>query len=112
MKGFPRLRLLLFSAFIIVSMAACESIQPGEPLIPAGDEKPGPGLFSGEAGEFKMNSDNNLSTSESSELKQGLDELDLKQTSEQLGKKIKVMEKQMRELEKLKLEVDKILQNQ
>ncbi|MEE8366022.1 MAG: hypothetical protein V3R76_09550 [Gammaproteobacteria bacterium] len=109
--GFLKVRLLLISALILVSMTACESIQPGEPLIPVGDEQPGPGLFSGEDGEFKFNRDNNPPTNENSGPKQEIDNLDLQETSELLAQKIKELEQQKKELELLKLKVDKKLQD-
>ena len=90
-------------------MTACESV-PGDPLIPVGDEQPGPGLFSGESGEFKFGSDANQPANEEPERKQEVDNLDLQQTSEILDQKIKELEQQKLELELLKLQVDKKLQ--
>ena len=100
----------MITALILASMTACETMQPGDPLIPVGEETPGPGLFSGESGEFKYSRDNNASANENPEPKQEVDDLDLQQTSEMLDQKIKELEQQRIELELLKLQVDKKLQ--
>ena len=108
---FTKLRYLIASALILISTATCQSIEPGEPLIPAGDEMPGPGLFSGESGEFKFNSNVSQPANESTELIQEVENLDLLETSKILEQKIKELEKQKKELELLMLKVDEKLQD-
>jgi len=100
----------LITALILASMTACETMQPGDPLIPVGEETPGPGLFSGESGEFKYGSEASQPANENPEPKQEVEDLDLQQTSEMLDQKIKELEQQRIELELLKLQVDKKLQ--
>lgn len=109
--GFFKIRVLLISTLFLVSMTACETMEPGEPLIPVGDEQPGPGLFTGESGEFKFTPGNNESVNEVPEPKPEIDDLDLQEMSEMLAQKIEELERQKQELEQLKLRVDKKLQD-
>jgi len=106
-----KVRLLVFSAIILTSIIACESLEPGEPLLPADEVKPGPGLFSGESGEIKITTGNDQPANENLESYQEDEDLDLQQTSALLDEKIKQLEQQKKELEILKRKVDKKIQN-
>ena len=98
---------------MIAAISGCVgTIEPGEPLgAGADDEMPGPGIFSGESGVFILAGDSKQSEQQIVPVNQDLSNQNLQTTLDLLNQKIKQLEQQQIELEKLKLEVNKKLEN-
>ena len=88
-------------------------------LLPADEMKPGPGLFSGDKGGFVIVGGDkksksvakNTSSITSPKSTKSVSNMDLQETSNVLDEKIRQLERDQRELEQLKSEVDKKLKN-
>ena len=108
-----KLRFSLLTLLFIAVMSGCVgTIEPGEPLGAGADnEMPGPGIFSGESGVFIIGGDGKKSGQKISTVKQDLSKQNLQATSDLLDQKIKLLEQQQKELEQLKLEVRKKIEN-
>lgn len=109
--------------FILGSCSSTATTGETFELLPADEMKSGPGLFSGEKGGFVIiGGDKKKTTSATSNTTsvaptgttrstKSIGNMDLQETSKVLDEKIKQLERDQAELEKLKSEVDKKLRN-
>jgi len=110
---------LLAAVAIPFVLSSCSSATTGETfeLLPADEMKSGPGLFSGEKGGFVIigkkddESTTNSTTVAATRSTKSISNMDLQETSKVLDERIKQLERDQVELERLKSEVDKKLKN-
>lgn len=109
-----RSMILFATAVFVASVTSCASLEPGEALQPSDEMLEGPGLFSGNDGEFsiidlkKDRADEQVNKGgDAQAASRDIAKEDLQGTSDILDEKLIELEQQKQELEALKREVKK-----
>ena len=98
--------LMVFSLPFVLS-ACSNAYERGDTLVTGDEMKSGPGIFSGQKGVFYL-----VGGEEKASATKPVSKMNLDETSKVLDDKIEQLKRDQRELEQLKLELNKKIQNQ
>ena len=99
--------LLIVLALPVLLSACSNSYERGDTLVAADEMKEGPGIFSGQKGAFYL-----VGGEEKAPASKPVSKMNLDETSKVLDDKIEQLKRDQRDLEQLKLELNKKIQKQ